>query len=154
MQSPWICFANEVRELFSPDPEVEVQWSEDDLTLKLYVKNSAKAEAISDILPTEKTFGNVTLKLEVIPANEEYSDAEAVRAAFYGNPLFKGLYSVTPIPGASTFNYAVFNKEVIQYYNDNLSDLHGNKTTLAENLAKDVFEIEGVFFCTDNVDPN
>jgi hypothetical protein len=47
--------------------------------------------------------------------------------------------------------YVIFKKEVVQYYDDNLGDAHGNRTTLYEQIANQIFEDrEGIYFCTDN----
>ena len=45
--------------------------------------------------------------------------------------------------------YVVLKKEVVQFFNDNLNDIHGLETTLYQTIAKDVFDGTGVFFCTD-----
>ena len=47
--------------------------------------------------------------------------------------------------------FVEFCKYVVQYYNDNLGDLHGNRTTVMEQIAREVFDdVSGVYFCTDN----
>ena len=87
MYSPWVVFANEVAELFKRDAEVHVDYSDDDLQLKVYVDNQDKYEALSRLLPQEKEFGNVTLKISVIPANNNYDEAsevELLKKAFNG----------------------------------------------------------------------
>ena len=69
--------------------------------------------------------------------------------ALSGNDEFSEAHK---IEGALGFDavYVVFKKNVIQYYTDNLGDLHGIKSTLAENIARDIFvQHPGVFFCTD-----
>ena len=43
----------------------------------------------------------------------------------------------------------VFAKEVVQYWNDSLSDPYGKVSTLYQDIAKDIFEdTDGVMFCT------
>ena len=50
--------------------------------------------------------------------------------------------------------YVVFKKEVVQYFNDSLGDIHGVCSTLMQDIAKDIFEdTEGVYFCTDTENP-
>ena len=52
-------------------------------------------------------------------------------------------------------SYVIFEKKVVQFFNDDLSDAHGNMTTLYKDVAKDVLgEHHGVFFCTDNGEEN
>lgn len=52
----------------------------------------------------------------------------------------------------NSFTYVVFEKEVVQYWNDNLADYNGLTSTLYQDLAKEIFEdanLDGVYFCTD-----
>lgn len=46
--------------------------------------------------------------------------------------------------------YCSFKKEVVQYPADDLSSETGLKSTLYEDLAREIFEnTDGVYFCTD-----
>ena len=114
--------------------------------------SAVKAEALSQLLPQERTFGNVTIYINVIPANDNASKIELFKAAFYGNPVFE-FEKTVPDVFSNPVSYMVFKNKVVQYYNDDMSDLHGLRSTLYEDIAKDVFENhDGVFFCT-NADP-
>ena len=147
LSPPWITFMHEIVALFNQDPDIDIKCDEEEPRIKLYVKGSAKAEALTKLLPSDKEFGNVILKIEVIPANEEDKPADLIRRAFEGNPV---LEQVVSVPGPyGTFNYAMFKKEVVQFYNDQMDDVHGNKNTLYQEIAKDVFnQQDGVYFCT------
>ena len=47
--------------------------------------------------------------------------------------------------------YVIFKKEVVQYYNDSLSDAHGMCSTLYQDIAKRILDAdEGIFFCTND----
>ena len=39
----------------------------------------------------------------------------------------------------NSFTYVVFEKEVVQYWNDNLGDINGLRSTLYQDLAKEIF---------------
>ncbi len=149
LSSPWVEFYREIEALFAQDDEVKVVYEEEKNEVKLYVENARKADALTQLLPAEKTFGNVTLKITVIPANDlEISKADLIAEAFDGNPALSYVQHVDAVIGA--FDYAVFQNRVVQFFDDNLSDINGNKSTLYENIAKDVFgENVGVFFCTE-----
>ena len=67
--SPWVTYYREVDALFERDKEVFVVFDEENTELKLYVNNQDKAEAIRHLMPLEKKFGNVVLKIDVIPSN-------------------------------------------------------------------------------------
>lgn len=153
LSSPWIEFYSEVEAMFKGDPHVRVIYDEENMTLKLYVDGEHKAEALTQILPTEKKFGKVTLKIEVIPANTGFHDTNIslYENAFVGNKAFSYVKKVEGL-FVPNFTYVVFVNEVVQFFNDNLGDVNGNCSTLYEILAKDIFTAEpGVFFCTDVV---
>ena len=139
LATPWATFYTELEMLFEKDPCVKLQFEDgDEKVIKIYVDSTAKADALAKILPAEKTFGNVVVKVEVIPANvDEKSLFDLYKDAFYGNPIVDKFES-TSFP--MEFNYILFKKEVVQYFNDDLSDYNGMESTLYEDIAKDVFE--------------
>jgi len=149
LASPWITYAQKVNALFDKDPEVLVQYDNDTLELKLYIDNAAKADALSQLLPIEKTFGNVTLKITVIPANNELSKISLFRNAFAGNPIFDRVETV-PFTQNAPIEYIIFTREVVSFFNDDVGDFYGAESTLYENIARDVFDTseDGIFFCT------
>jgi hypothetical protein len=147
--APWITYAEEVNALFDKDPEVLVQYDNDNTELKLYVDNAAKADALSRLLPTEKSFGNVTLNISVIPANDNPSKISLFRNAFAGNPIFDSIETV-PFAQNAPIEYIIFAREVVSFFNDDMGDFYGAKSTLYEDIARDVFDTteDGIFFCT------
>lgn len=153
--SPQENFYHEIEELFGRDPEIRIIVNRDTYEVKIYVDNSGKAEALMMLLPQEKVFGNIIIKIKVIPANfEGNTNAELFRRAFSGNPVFSEVYSVNDVMGFSA-DYVIFRKEVVQYRSDDLGDAHGMRSTLYQTIARDIFpDIKGVFFCTDTKDPD
>lgn len=152
LAAPWITFYHEMEAMFGGDSEIRVELDdsdEDEMIIKLYVDNQMKAEALEKLLPMEKKFGNVSVYIEVIPSNEEDSKVRLFQKAFENNPAFKFIYSVDGV-GLFPANYVVFENKVVQFFNDELNDIHGNKSTLYQEIAKDIFENhEGIYFCTD-----
>lgn len=149
MVSPWMNYYQEVKALFERDPEIKIVFDEDNYEIKLYVEKPSKAEALIQLLPTERQYGNVTLKITVIPANTDGSEVmDLFWDAFDGNPA---LAYVEDSPGiGAPFNYVVFENKVVQYHNDDISDANGLRSTLYQEIAKDVFgDIQGVSFCTE-----
>ena len=148
LSAPWVKFYRELDALFTDDPEVHVVFDEDQFLVKLYVENVDKAEALMQLLPAEKTFGNVTLKITVVPANNsDVTKLELFQKAFSGNPA---LSYVRAVQGMFDINYVVFQNKVVQFFNDDMSDVHGLCSTLYQEIAKDVFgDSLGVYFCTD-----
>lgn len=149
VSSPWVNFYRELEALFAEDDEVKVVLDEENVKIKMYVENSRKADALSKLIPSEKVFGNVTLTIDVVPANDgELSKAELIQEAFCGNPALSFVWSADTAIGH--FNYVVFKNKVVQYFNDDLSDINGNRSTLYQEIAKDVFGSDpGTFYCTE-----
>lgn len=148
--SPWARYANKLRAMFGHDPDIEIGFNNDDATVTVYVSNQLKAEALARLLPVTKTFGNVEMKIIVIPENKDEDYKSLLLTALAGNPV---LHSI--IGGRTEFDmqYAVFAKEVVQYYDDNLGDPNGLTSTLYQDLAKDLFEnVKGIYFTTDPED--
>lgn len=165
LTSPWVTFYHEVNAFFEKDNDIKVIYNEDENVIDLYVDNGAKAAALTELLPTEKNFGAVTMSINVIPANR--LNATKINK-FLSNDVDKGNLIATALDGndrladvvriVGIFNnpmtYIVFRKEVVQYFNDSLGDIHGVCSTLMQDIAKDIFEdTEGVYFCTDIENP-
>ena len=149
---PWITYYRQVEALFGADPDIKVVFDEDELHIKLYVENEIKATALDEILPVQKDFGNVSVFIEVIPANTEPKKVDMIRRAFEGNPAFSYATTIEGIM-VNPINYVVFKPEVVQFWNDNLHDPHGLVSTLMEDVARAVIgEEDGVMFTTDKKD--
>lgn len=152
MYSPWVVFVNQIKALFANDPDVDVEYHSDEQTINLYVADSDKADALMKIMPMSKKFGNITVYVRVIPANDNNGEylAKCFETAFYGNDAFSHLTTVKDAFMSNPLSYCVFKKEVVQYPNDNIFDEHGVCSTLYQDLAHDIFgDVHGVFFCTD-----
>ena len=149
MSSPWVIYFRQVEALFKEDPDVKVEFDSETYTLTLHVEGWAKAEAIEKLLPQEKEFGNVIVKVKVIPANTDNVDRiTLLKKAFEGNPAVDDIIKAEVF--GNTMNYVIFKKEVVQYYNDDISDFFGVCSTLYQDIAKEVLgEDEGVYFCTN-----
>ena len=146
---PWITWKREIEEMFKDDPEIRITYDYDTYTIKMYVDNEEKADALGKLLPSSRTFGAVVAKLNVIHANQpEVQKIELFSKAFERNPAFVGIFSAGGL-ASDTFHYVAFKNKVVQFFNDNLSDPHGYVSTLYQEIAKDLFEDrDGIFFCT------
>lgn len=154
LQSPWVTFAEEVKELFKNDPEVHVVY-DGQYDVKLYVDSDEKYDALKKILPSVKVFGNVVLNITLVPADvedaEEEDLGELFEKAFAGNPAVAFVAKQEDPAAGPLATYVVFEKEVVQFYNDDLSDYFRNKSTLYQDIAYDVFGRDlGICFCTDD----
>ncbi len=153
---PWIIHMRKLEAMFEHDEQVSITYDNDTYTIKLLVDDAAKAAALARILPEEVAFGNVTLKISVIPANGAELDldtpmavSEAFDAAFAGNPVYAFSHKVETMYGFA-MTYIVFKNRVVQFFADNLRDLHGNISTLYQDIAEDIFRGGiSVAYCTD-----
>ena len=155
LSSPWVLFYREIEALFSEDPSVHVLYDADKNETKIYVENSAKAEALTKLLPDKKVYGNVTMKITVVPGNFGSSTlADTYDIAFDGNAAVAYTKTVQGIL-TNPIHYIVFHKKVVQFFTDDLGDIHGIRSCLYQDLANEIFEKkDGVFFCTDVKDIN
>ena len=150
LSAPWVVYYREIEALFGADPEITITIDEENYSVKLYVNNDEKAEALDKLLPAERTYGNVTVRTAVILGNPLLEKKTSLfQTAFEGNPVFaftKTNEGVFTIP----LSYVVFKNRVVQFFADNMQDVNGNISTLYETIAKDVFgETDGLCFCTD-----
>lgn len=153
LSPPWVEYFNKLETFFEKDNDITVQLfeEEEEKIIKLFIEEEKKAEALEKLLPKEKVFGNVKVKVSVIPANEEESCATLFREALDGNEAVSFIETV-PSPFGSAFTFVVFEKEVAQYWNDNMADYNGMTSTLYQELAKEIFsdtKFDGLYFCTD-----
>lgn len=152
LSPPWITYYNEVKALFGQDPNVRVEFDKEGCKLKLFVAGSDKCNAIRSLLPENISFGNVQLTIMVIPQLlENPSNIDLLGMAFVNNPVLK--YTATAETMFGKKYYAVFQKDIAQFFNDEMNDLHGVRSMLYADVAKDVFTgVDDVLFNTDSDD--
>ena len=149
LSAPWVTMYHEIVALFGKDPDIKIVYDEEEVAIKLYVEKQDKAAALKELLPDEYEFGNVILRVDIIPANTASTRTDLFHIAFENNPVFASI-AAAPDIFSNPINYVVFKNEVVQYFNDDISDVNGNCSTLYQEIAKNVFgEEEGVYFCTD-----
>lgn len=157
LSPPWSIFYDEIRVMFQKDPEVRVVMDEDNKTIYLFVNNPKKSAALAQILEQEIKLGRIMLKVQVPPPDgageyEFKNGVELYQAAFENNPRLSYVQPKTSI--FDTSFYVVFKNEVVQYFNDDISDINSQCSTLAECIARDIFVGDEIpNFCTDFPEP-
>ena len=153
MVSPWVEYYRKIESLFAQDQSVNVKYDESSNTIKLFVKDQEKADALTQLLPNRKEFGNVVVNIDVIPANKvETSRIDLFSKAFEGNGALSYIHT-SDYTSINNFHFIVFQPEIVQYYNDDISDINGFRSTLYQDIAKEVFgERDGIYFCTDKLE--
>ena len=155
LSAPWHTYYKELNELFKFDDEVRIVYDTDEQIINIYVEDAAKAEAMAAVLPTEKDFGGIKVLIVIVPANSTFKKAKSVRGSLYedlfrGNPIVDDIVTIEGVM-TNPITYVIFKKEVVQYYNDSLSDAHGLCSTLYQDIAKRILDAdEGIFFCTND----
>lgn len=160
LSAPWTTYYRQVQAMFKHDKEIRVIYDENERNIKLYVDNETKAAALTKLLPETVTFGNVSLNVTVIPFNmaaegdkqeiKFKDDTELIQAALDGNGAVAQFYPIEYV-FSNKLLYVAFQKEVVQFFNDDLSDIRGMCSTLYANIANEIFgRLNGVLFCTDS----
>jgi len=156
LSPPWIIYYQKLTAFFKRDKEIHVLYDEEENHIKLYVNNDIKAKALETLLKTEVQFGNVTLTIEIIRPNTRSVSSTAdiknnIINAFDRNDAFDFMAVAEGI-FTNPLIYVVFKPEVVQYWTDDLGDYNGLRTTLFQEIAKEIFvEIPNVCYCTDKI---
>lgn len=138
---PWITYYHYLDRIFAEDREVTVLYDNDEHEIKLLVNGQDKADAIDRIIVHEVDFGNVKLKVTVVPSNDN-STAATIRKAFAGNGAVEAIIEGgdKALPFYDDRIFVLFAPEVVQFFNDNLADFYGLETTLYQTIAREVFD--------------
>lgn len=155
IQAPWVTTYKKICALFENDMDLHIsdinEATPGNCTIVISSQNNAKLESIKKILKNHFEFGNVTLDIEFIPEdnNEKITDSD-FRNAFNCNENLTEVRNIE-LPDGSVKTYVVFEKEVVQFYNDDLTDLYGNYNGLMEDIARELFnEVDAsISYCTN-----
>lgn len=157
LSSPWYTYQRKIHALFRHDPDIEVGEVFEtndpiaDYAFDIEVKNHEKYIALDRVLPKVRTFGNVRIAIFLYDEeNGEEADAEALfRTIFEGNPVLSEIVSGEDFTGTK-HTYVMFTPRVVQFFNDDISDLNGNWSGIMQDIAREVFanDSRGVHFCT------
>ena len=155
LAAAWNIYANQIEAMFKKDKDIKFDFNDGvEKVITLRVSKAEKAEALEKLLPAKKEFGNITVKINVISANEAMMKNEQIdlfRKAFKGNAAVSEITTVASLWGPVSF--IVFEPEVVQYHNDDMFDLNGIKTTIYQDLAKELFgKSDRIFYCTRDME--
>lgn len=146
----WEMLYSEMEKMFGRDPEVHLErmYTTDEKKIVLRVDNQEKAEALEKLLPSSIKYGNIEVKIVVIPANlQTPSVVEMYAKAFEGNPALKRIETVKMM--GDEIHFLLFENRVVRFFADNIGDYQGKKSMLYEDIAKEIFRFRpGIYFCT------
>ena len=157
LEAPWYTYQKKVKALFERDKDIIVgdiyqpDGEDGAYALDIEVRNHEKFVALDRVLPDVIEFGNV--RLNIVLFDEENSDINPdvvlYETIFKDNPIVKKIIDVVD-PAGVHHGYVCVEPEVIQFFDDDLTDYKGNWSGLAQDIAREVFDndFRGVFFCT------
>jgi hypothetical protein len=139
LSPPWYTLWNEIKASVGNDPGVKVGplvTSSLPYIVPITVGNHDKAVALASIMALQHQFGNISVVIQVKdgdgtpvkPINPTSADqlAELVKTALDSNGWLTQVVVQPLFPGGRAIVFAVFAKAVIQFFNDDLSDLYHN----------------------------
>ncbi|MBM7692761.1 hypothetical protein JOC77_002192 [Peribacillus deserti] len=155
LSPPQFTYFNEVKNSIGKDPLVNVKEIKElpngEYLIPVIVQGSSKARALAAILENRKHFGNIVVNTVVIvrgktvkPLKKNFTPRqleELFDQALNTNRYFKMAVSRSITPGTIGL-FPVFSKRVIQFFNDDLSDLYNNFNGVAANVFRDVLKAE------------
>jgi hypothetical protein len=149
MNPPWITLWNQVRGSIGNDPRVtttRLDQSRQPYLIRITVRDNAKAVGLASLVKRRHNFGNITVVVRIEDRQGNHVNrvvpksprelAGLVRSAFTRNGWYRKVL-VKEFFGRLRV-YAVFAKKVVQFYNDDLSDLYGNYNGVAGAVFADV----------------
>ncbi|WP_370872872.1 hypothetical protein [Croceifilum oryzae] len=156
LSPPWVTYFNEIKYSVGADPGVTVGPLipvGDVYLIIVTVSGNEKAKAIATLLNPTITFGNVEAFVVVINTDGEqvfplpcplnaFLVASIVQTALTGNEFFQKVVVQPQLPNQPNAVYPVFKPEVIQFFNDDISNLCNNFTGVAANVFQDVLRNE------------
>ncbi|TCP68313.1 hypothetical protein [Baia soyae] len=155
LSPPWVTYFNEIKYSVGADPDVTVGPLlpiGDVYLIIVTVSENEKAKAIATLLNPTQTFGNVEVLVVVINEGElitplpcplnAFLIASLVQTALTGNEFFQKVVVQPQLPNQPNAVYPVFKPEVIQFFNDDISNLCNTFTGVAASVFQDVLRNE------------
>lgn len=159
LSSPWEIYKKRVYNVFAQDPDVNVVEDDPDtkdgvFSFSIESGNSEKLEAIKKVLKNDIPIGNITIHINFNDLSTgDVPTADDFAKAFNGNPLFDQIVS-EDLPDGRTTDYAVFNREIVDYFNDDLSDYCRNGHAIAADIVREISKDTMVGICTKTLVPD
>lgn len=164
LSPPWYTLRNQLAYTIGKDPYVSISElipiDNGDYRLDINVYyNINKAKSLRAIIPEEYTFGNITVKTHIydlqnkeVPVERilEYTVKE-IASIFYSalhfNKLFRGVILTKDFITSEDQNLlgqvtVIIAKDIIQFYNDDLTDLCGNYNEVASKVFEELLITE------------
>ncbi|MBH9964951.1 hypothetical protein [[Bacillus] enclensis] len=152
LSPPWVTYHNELKYSIGQDPNVIVGPLipvGSTYVIPVTTIREKTAIAFATLLKNPVEFGNISVMVMVINGHQEivsslpcplsaFVVADLVQNALSGNPYFVEIVVKPQSPGGSNAVFPVFTPEVIQFFNDDISNLCNTFTAVAADVFADV----------------
>ena len=144
ISAPWIEYLHKVNAAFGCDPGITVDAGDADasggfLTIELLCKSFSKCEALKKVLANPGEIGGVRIDMKVTYTGTEHDkEVELYKTALQGNPLFNSIWETEDPRFHCTHSFVLFNNEIVQFFNDDISDYYGCTNMVPEDLFREV----------------
>ncbi|WP_232361964.1 hypothetical protein, partial [Bacillus thuringiensis] len=156
LSPPWITYFNELKNSIGADPTVTVGPLipvGGNYIILVHALSNEKARALATFLKSFVQFGNVSVTVIVTNNENEivnpfpcpldaFEIAHLFQVALENNPYFEQVVVQPQFPGGPNVVFPVFTAEVIQFFNDDISNLCQTFTGVAANVFRDVMNDE------------
>lgn len=158
MNRPDVDMANKIGAIFKDDPDITISYIDaiekrgkepTPGRLVMKIDNMSKAAAIRHLLPEQYDLGSMKLNIDITDTSKDIN-ANIIKAAFNGNPHFKEYRDIVNPFTQYTYHVCIFEKEVIQFENDNGGSLHGFESRIMEDLCREVLNVPLILYTTDD----
>ena len=155
---PWYTFRNKIRYTYGMSPLVtvnELVGAGSYYVLSINSRSASVAFALRQVLPLERSFGNIKVVVrvfgpngsEISIVNKSYTPKSLAKlfcTALASNPLFIGAIPFKYDPKFPFVKsvYLVITPTVIQFFNDDISDLCSNYNEVAAKVFQEVTTLE------------
>ena len=151
---PWITYWNEIVSTIGKDTSIQIlpliSFGENNYFIILVVQDPQKAQALATLLKPTQEFGNITVSISVTTNNgiieplpcplSAFIIADLFNIALNNNPYFEGI-TVIKNPMTNENNvFPVFKPSVIQFFNDDISNLCQTFTEVAAKVFANVMQ--------------
>lgn len=152
LSPPWITYFNEVKNSIGADPTVTVGPlipTDGNFIILVQTRSVEKAIALATLLKPTVQFGNVNVTIVVsirgndivnpIPCPlDAFEIAHLFQVALESNFYFEQVVVQPQFPGGANVVFPVFRAKVIQFFNDDISNLCQTFTEVAAKVFRDV----------------
>ena len=154
LSAPWYTFAKTVKYIFEKDPDIAVTFADEVngvLTITVETSSPKKLISIKKIVGSKRSYGNINVVIKYALTSNVIT-LEDYKLAFADTGLIDEIIETQDPMGA---DFVVVNRDLVQFYNDNIFDYHGNITMTLEEAILSIINMDeqaaDIAICTKSV---